>query len=89
MDDPFGAAVPGNGLFEGLHDELGPFGSPTSDSARTAVTLATRSCLMVLFAPADYDLATLERQSEVAAERIVAHCGGRITRRALVDCTGG
>jgi DNA/RNA-binding domain of Phe-tRNA-synthetase-like protein len=34
-----------------LADEDGPFGNPTSDSARTMVTTATRSALVVVFAP--------------------------------------
>jgi DNA/RNA-binding domain of Phe-tRNA-synthetase-like protein len=34
-----------------LADDLGPFGNPTSDSARTMVTTATTSALVVVFAP--------------------------------------
>lgn len=37
-----------------LADETGPFGNPTSDSLRTSVTPATRSLVMVIFAPAAY-----------------------------------
>jgi DNA/RNA-binding domain of Phe-tRNA-synthetase-like protein len=35
-----------------LVDAIGPFGNPTSDSARTMVTSATTSLLVVIFAPA-------------------------------------
>jgi DNA/RNA-binding domain of Phe-tRNA-synthetase-like protein len=35
-----------------LADDDGPFGNPTSDSARTMVTLATTSAMVVIFAPA-------------------------------------
>lgn len=35
-----------------LSDELGPFGNPTSDSARTMVTTATTRALVVIFCPA-------------------------------------
>jgi DNA/RNA-binding domain of Phe-tRNA-synthetase-like protein len=35
-----------------LADELGPFGNPTSDSARTMVTTATTGALVVIFVPA-------------------------------------
>ncbi len=35
-----------------LADDLGPFGNPTSDSARTAVTEATTAALIVIFVPA-------------------------------------
>jgi len=37
-----------------LFDDRGPFGSPTNDSRRTAITEATRRCLMVIFAPSGY-----------------------------------
>ena len=51
-----------------LADELGPFGNPTSDSARTMVTTGTTRALVVVFCPmavsaADLDAAmTLTRQ---------------------------
>lgn len=32
-----------------LYDELGPFGSPTSDSIRTGITLSTKQVLLVFF----------------------------------------
>ena len=35
-----------------LADTAGPFGNPTSDSARTMVTPATTSALVVIFVPA-------------------------------------
>lgn len=35
-----------------LADDLGAFGNPTSDSARTAVTLATTAVIIVIFVPA-------------------------------------
>jgi len=37
-----------------LADRTGPFGNPTSDSARTAINASTRSIWMVIFAPASY-----------------------------------
>jgi DNA/RNA-binding domain of Phe-tRNA-synthetase-like protein len=36
-----------------LADARGPFGNPTSDSARTMVTTATTSAVVVVFAPAE------------------------------------
>ena len=38
-----------------LADAVGPFGNPTSDSARTMVTTATTRALLVVFAPRDVD----------------------------------
>jgi DNA/RNA-binding domain of Phe-tRNA-synthetase-like protein len=42
-----------------LADALGPFGNPTSDSARTMVTTATTRALLVVFAPLELDRARL------------------------------
>lgn len=50
-----------------LFDEDGPFGSPTNDSRRTAITEATTACLMVIFAPASYAPAHLAAHAEHAA----------------------
>ena len=36
-----------------LADSHGPFGNPSSDSARTMVTTGTTSALVVVFAPID------------------------------------
>ena len=38
-----------------LADARGPFGNPTSDSARTMVTTATVSAIVVVFAPVEMD----------------------------------
>jgi len=54
-----------------LADDLGPFGNPTSDSARTMVTTATTRALVVIFAPAAY---------EPAARRTLALTQERIAR---------
>jgi DNA/RNA-binding domain of Phe-tRNA-synthetase-like protein len=43
-----------------LVDDVGAFGNPTSDSFRTSVTDSTRSLLLVLFAPADFESQTLD-----------------------------
>lgn len=63
-----------------LADSEGPFGSPTSDSLRTSITLETHDALMVIFAPVDYNAATLASQSREAARRITEICGGHIER---------
>ncbi len=59
-------------------DALGPCGSPTSDSQRTMITLATRRCLMIIYAPGSYDQSRLMGHTETAAERIARFAGGRI-----------
>ena len=58
-----------------LADDAGPFGNPTSDSARTMVTTATTVVLTVIFAPAGRPAATLgtSARSHRRADRV----GGR------------
>ncbi len=53
-----------------LADDRGPFGNPTSDSARTMVTTATTSALVVVFAPKELAPAQLGRVLEVTVSRM-------------------
>lgn len=59
-----------------LADEEGPFGNPTSDSARTMVTPATTEALVVIFAPAGTAPARLAAVLDATAGRIAETCGG-------------
>ena len=59
-------------------DREGPFGSPTSDSARTCIRAATRRVAAILFGPHDVDPARLRAAGEALATRLVDHAGGRI-----------
>ena len=53
-----------------LADASGPFGNPTSDSARTMVTPETTSALVVIFAPAVVSSAVVERVLAATGDRI-------------------
>jgi DNA/RNA-binding domain of Phe-tRNA-synthetase-like protein len=53
-----------------LADDEGPFGNPTSDSARTMVTPATTSALIVIFAPAGVPASVLSRALASTSERV-------------------
>ncbi len=64
-------------------DDGGPFGNPTSDSARTMVTTATRDALVVVYAPVATSAAELARVLDVTAERLTRVCGGFETGRWL------
>jgi DNA/RNA-binding domain of Phe-tRNA-synthetase-like protein len=66
-----------------LADRQGPFGNPTSDSARTMVTTATTRALVVVFAPSDLDPKRLARVLEITAERMTEFTGARITARHI------
>jgi DNA/RNA-binding domain of Phe-tRNA-synthetase-like protein len=60
-----------------LVDAEGPFGNPTSDSARTCITLDTQNALVVAYAPAGYNLGRLGEVIDRTAETLVRFCGGR------------
>ena len=57
-----------------LADDAGPFGNPTSDSARTMVTPATTRALVVVFAPAPLPSAVLQRALALTKERAERYC---------------
>ena len=68
-----------------LVDEVGPFGNPTSDSARTMVTTATKRALVVVYAPVDVDVQRLTRVLDSTAARLADIAGGRESHRLI--CT--
>ena len=53
-----------------LADDRGPFGNPTSDSARTMVTEATTRVLVVIFCPAPVSAAVCNAATELTRSRI-------------------
>ncbi|MCA1584295.1 MAG: hypothetical protein LC791_05810 [Acidobacteria bacterium] len=67
-----------------LVDEHGPFGNPTSDSARTMVTPATTDALVVVFAPAALTRSRLTQVLDLTAARIGDICGGRERHRMML-----
>lgn len=57
-------------------DDCGPFGNPTSDSARAMVTTNTRDVLVMIYAPVATVPQALTRVLDATAKRIAASCGG-------------
>jgi DNA/RNA-binding domain of Phe-tRNA-synthetase-like protein len=64
-----------------LADRQGPFGNPTSDSARTMVTTGTVSAVVVVFAPAELGAARLDQVLDVTVARMGDITGCRETGR--------
>jgi DNA/RNA-binding domain of Phe-tRNA-synthetase-like protein len=64
-----------------LADAVGPFGNPTSDSARTMVTAATQTAMVVVFAPGDTARERLEHVLNVTVQRMAQITGCRETAR--------
>ncbi len=57
-----------------LADDEGPFGNPSSDSARTKVTEVTSQALVVVFAPADLPSSVADNALALALERVNRFC---------------
>jgi DNA/RNA-binding domain of Phe-tRNA-synthetase-like protein len=66
-----------------LVDAAGPFGNPTSDSARTMVTTATTFALLVVFAPRELSVSQLTRVLDVTSERMQQYTGCREIQRLV------
>ena len=66
-----------------LADSAGPFGNPTSDSARTMVTTATTRALLVVFAPRDVDGARLTVVLDSTSSRMGEFTGAHETGRQI------
>jgi DNA/RNA-binding domain of Phe-tRNA-synthetase-like protein len=64
-----------------LADNDGPFGNPTSDSARTMVTTETTRALLVVFAPAEIEGSRLDHVLNVTSARMTEFTGCREVAR--------
>jgi DNA/RNA-binding domain of Phe-tRNA-synthetase-like protein len=67
-----------------LVDAEGPFGNPTSDSARTMITAQTRNALVVVYAPAGHDPGRLNAVLDATTQTLTRFCGGQETERCLL-----
>jgi DNA/RNA-binding domain of Phe-tRNA-synthetase-like protein len=67
-----------------LADEAGPFGNPTSDSARTMITTATTATFVACYAPAAYSAARLRDVLRATDETLRRHCGGATTETRVL-----
>jgi DNA/RNA-binding domain of Phe-tRNA-synthetase-like protein len=61
-----------------LADDEGPFGAPTSDSLRTAVTADTTRLLVVVFCPIERVDPHLSSMLEHLADRLTRHASARV-----------
>lgn len=67
-----------------LTDDMGPFGNPTSDARRTAVTLGTRNLLSVVYADEEVTDAELADIADFTADMLVRYNGGKIADKKIV-----
>jgi DNA/RNA-binding domain of Phe-tRNA-synthetase-like protein len=64
-----------------LADVQGPFGNPTSDSARTMITTGSSEVLLVVFAPREIDDRRLTRVLDTTSARMHEYTGARESKR--------
>jgi DNA/RNA-binding domain of Phe-tRNA-synthetase-like protein len=67
-----------------LVDRIGPFGNPTSDSARTMVTTATTRAVLVVFAPRELEARRLDAVLNATASRMIEFTGCREVARSTI-----
>jgi DNA/RNA-binding domain of Phe-tRNA-synthetase-like protein len=65
-----------------LADRVGPFGNPTSDSARTMVTTQTTRAMLVVFAPRELEARRLGDVLDTTSDRMAQFTGCREINRA-------
>jgi DNA/RNA-binding domain of Phe-tRNA-synthetase-like protein len=65
-----------------LADRIGPFGNPTSDSARTMITTGTTSALLIVFAPRDVEAWRLDEVLDTSSARMQEYTGCREIARS-------
>lgn len=61
-----------------LADDQGPFGAPTSDSLRSAITESTRRLMVVVFCPSERAATELTTALERIADRLTRFCGAQV-----------
>jgi DNA/RNA-binding domain of Phe-tRNA-synthetase-like protein len=59
-----------------LADDEGPFGSPITDSQRTAVSEATTKAVVIMYAPPSFGHERLVAAADELAARVTSFCGG-------------
>jgi DNA/RNA-binding domain of Phe-tRNA-synthetase-like protein len=68
-----------------LADDDGPFGAPTSDSLRTAVTSRTRALIVVVFCPPERAGAHLTTALEHIADLLTRYCSASVVAVRVVQ----
>lgn len=68
-----------------LTDNIGVFGNPTSDSQRTAVTLATRNLLAVIYAEENVSIPEFNEILDFASDMFVCYNDGKVTGKYIVS----
>jgi DNA/RNA-binding domain of Phe-tRNA-synthetase-like protein len=67
-----------------LVDRRGPFGNPSSDSARTMIRLETTRALVTCYAPASCSPDRMEGVLDRTRDTLVRFCGGTETHRQIL-----
>ncbi|MFH1842252.1 MAG: phenylalanine--tRNA ligase beta subunit-related protein [bacterium] len=72
----------------GMFDASGPFGSPTSDSARTCISDGTHRLLAVILATETYNHRQMQRHLSLLGDLLARHCAGTLNFAAVLPEKG-
>lgn len=61
-----------------IADAKGPFGSPITDSTRTAVDTTTKNAILIIFSPSNYPENILLKQAKIFSARLKDICQGEV-----------
>lgn len=67
-----------------LADTEGAFGSPMTDSLRTAVGEKTQNAILGIWVPRDFDTSQLKRHLQRFCDRVILYCGGNQTELQIL-----
>jgi len=67
-----------------LADDEGPFGSPMTDSLRTATGLQTKKTIIGIWAPEEFERLKLQKNIELFAQRSIEFCGGELVQVQII-----
>lgn len=67
-----------------LADDLGPFGNPSADSARTMITEKTTDALFVIFVPADYPTDEIQKNVAFIEAKVKRYHGCETVKQELI-----
>jgi DNA/RNA-binding domain of Phe-tRNA-synthetase-like protein len=68
-----------------LADDEAPFGAPTADSTRTAISATTRNLLLVAFCPVERAGQALSGALEQVAELLTRHCSAGVATVRVIQ----
>jgi len=68
-----------------IADEKGAFGSPITDSIRSAVSKSTSSAFICIFAPGSFPDSILSEYMNIASNKVTEICAGKCSEKLIIQ----